>query len=135
MYSYGETSKSRLNTCHPDLITIFNEVIKLVDISILEGHRGKDKQDEYYNRNLSKLKWPLSKHNSKPSMAVDAAPWPIDWEDTGRFYQMVGVVKGIAHMLYEDGKISHKLRCGADWDKDGDIRDQSFNDLPHFELV
>lgn len=135
MYSYGKTSRARLDTCHSDLVTIFNEVIKLVDVSILEGHRGEDKQDEFFSKKLSKLKWPNSKHNSLPSMAVDVAPWPIDWDDTDRFYQVVGIVKGVAHMLYEQGKITHKIRCGADWDMDGDIRDQTFNDLPHYELV
>jgi hypothetical protein len=28
-----------------------------------------------------------------------------------------------------------ELRWGGDWDRDGDRFDQSFNDLPHVELV
>jgi hypothetical protein len=38
-------------------------------------------------------------------------------------------------MLYEKGEISHKLRLGVDWDGDGDIKEHSFFDGPHIELV
>ena len=27
------------------------------------------------------------------------------------------------------------IRCGADWDGDHNLRDQTFNDLPHIELL
>ena len=69
-----------------------------------------------------------SKHNQEPSLAVDVAPWPIDWNDSHRFYHFAGFVLGIAAAL------NIRLRWGGDWDSDFDLRDQTFFDLPHFEL-
>ena len=63
-----------------------------------------------------------------PSMAVDVAPCPIDWEDTKRFYHFGGYVKAWAHAL------DIKIIWGGDWDSDNDFRDQRFHDLVHFEL-
>ena len=39
------------------------------------------------------------------------------------------MIRGIAHSL------GIKIRVGADWDSDGKIRDQEFDDLVHFELL
>ncbi len=56
-------------------------------------------------------------------------PYPIDWKDLDRFYQLVGFVKGIASQM------NIKIKCGADWDGDNEFKDQSFHDLPHYELL
>jgi len=64
-----------------------------------------------------------------PSVAVDIAPYPIDWNNIERFAQLGGIIKGIAHTK------GVKIRCGFDWDCDGDITDHSFMDWPHIELV
>ena len=39
MAKFGRTSKNRLATCDERLQKVFNEVIKYVDCSALEGHR------------------------------------------------------------------------------------------------
>ncbi len=134
MYKYGKTSSDRLATCHPDSQKIFNVAIKYMDISILCGHRTEDEQWSAFRAGVTKVIWPNSKHNSMPSMATDAAPFPIDWDDHKRFAVMAGRLFQIADELYDSGEITHKLRWGGDWDKDGSTTDQSFNDLPHFEL-
>lgn len=128
MPKYSRKSKERLSTCHEDLQKIFNEVIKHWDCTILEGHRTKETQDEYFRTGRSKLEWPNSKHNSKPSLAVDVAPWPIDWNDRERFIHFAGFVKGVANGM------GIEIRCGADWNGDGRFT-ESFFDAPHFELV
>lgn len=75
-------SKEKLATCHPDLQMICNELIKTFDFSVAEGHRGKAAQDEAYRRRASKLKYPNSKHNKKPSLAVDIYPYPFPgWDE------------------------------------------------------
>ena len=84
MPKYSERSQSRLMTCHPDLRKVMNEVIKVMDVSILEGHRNAAKQQEAFLAGKSKAQWPYSKHNKLPSMAVDVAPYPIDWDDRER---------------------------------------------------
>jgi len=139
IYSYGKKSRARLATCHPDLQLIFNTAIYYMDISIIEGERSKMRQNSLFKKGKSKLKYPASKHNIKPgekySMAVDAAPHPIDWKELNRFYMFVGRIKQIAALLYREGYIEHKLRCGADWDMDGWTNDQKFHDIVHFELI
>ncbi len=60
---------------------------------------------------------------------MDVAPYPIDWNDTKRFYMFVGYVLRTAQEMGID------VRTGADWDSDFDVLDQTFNDLPHWELV
>lgn len=122
-------SIERLASCHSDLRLLFGEVAKHCDLTIVCGHRTKEEQDEVFRTGKSKVQWPNGKHNQQPSLAVDAVPFPIDWNDKVRFYHFVGYVRGVAAQL------GIKIRCGADWDGDFDFKDQNFHDLPHFELV
>lgn len=118
--TFGKTSADRLKTCHPDLQRVFDEVIKRYDCSIICGHRGQAEQDEAFRTGHSKLRWPSSRHNSTPSQAVDAVPFPVDWGNKKRFEELAMVVKEVADEL--DVKIS----WGGDW--------KTFKDLPHYEL-
>lgn len=127
-YRYSGRSRARLDDCHPSLQVLFDEVIKHIDCIILVGHRGMVDQNNAYHGGLSQLKYPQSKHNSVPAMAVDVAPYPLDWKDTKGFYYFAGIVKGIASQL------DINIRWGGDWDSDNDLNDQTFMDLIHFEL-
>lgn len=129
MYKFSEKSKAKLATCDARLQELFNQVIKHYDCSILEGHRSDERQEELFRQGKSKLRAGQSKHNKNPSLAIDVAPYPIDWNDKNKFYHFVGYVKATADQL------NIKIRCGADWDNDNDLNDQTFFDLPHFELV
>ena len=129
MPSFGTSSQEHLDTCHKDLQAICNLVIEHYDFTVMEGHRSGKRQNELFRQGKSKVKAGHSKHNSLPSNAVDLAPYPIDWSDTRRFYFLAGLIKQAAHDL------GIKIRQGADWDGDGSFADQTFHDLPHFELV
>jgi peptidoglycan LD-endopeptidase CwlK len=129
MPSFGKKSMERLKTCDQRLQDLFNEVIKNYDCSVLQGTRTKEEQDEFFRTGKSKVQWPNSKHNSSPSKGIDVSPYPIDWDNTKRFYHFAGYVQGIADQM------GIKLRWGGDWDNDFDLDDQSFMDLVHFELV
>ena len=48
MYKYINTSKGRLSTCVERLQKFFNEVIKYVDCTILEGHRNEERQEKLF---------------------------------------------------------------------------------------
>jgi len=141
MPKFGKKSQERLNTCHKDLVAICNEVIKSYDFSVLEGTRSLEQQQKYFNTGRSKLDGinQKSKHQSLPSLAIDIAPYPIDFHnDTkarARFYLLAGYMFQASEVLFEAGIITHKLRWGGDWDADKEFQDQSFDDLPHFELV
>ena len=129
MFSYGETSLKRLSECDQDLQDIMFEAIDMMDLTILQGHRPKVEQDEYFALGTSEVQWPHSKHNSRPSKAVDVAPYPVEWADRERMHYMAGMIKGIA-----DQK-GIAIRWGGDWDMDGEVKDNSFDDLVHFELI
>lgn len=135
MATYSELSKERLSTCHEDLQKLFSIVILYFDNSIICGHRGEAEQTEAYNSGQSKVKWPDGKHNQTPSMAVDAAPYPIEWGDRERMTLFAGYVLGVAEILHNLGAIQYKVRWGGDWDQDTEVSDNSFDDLVHFELV
>lgn len=135
MPSYSDKSKSELETCHPDLQKIFGQAIRGFDHAVIEGHRGKEKQNRFFREGKSQVEYPNSRHNKSPSMAVDAAPYPIDWEDRRRMTLFAGYVLGIAKSLKREGIISHDLRWGGDWDCDTEVSDNDFDDLVHFELV
>jgi len=130
MPSFGRRSTENLSSVHPLLIELFEEVVKKYDCSVLCGHRNEADQMAAYNSHprRSKCVWPESKHNSLPSLAVDVAPYPIDWDDLHRFRRFAWYVKGVA-----DAK-GIPIRMGADWDGDNNIDDQTFHDTPHFEL-
>lgn len=125
---FSKTSRARLDTCDERLQRICEAVLQRYDIVILCGHRGQAEQDAAVKAGTSKLKWPNSKHNSKPSRAVDVAPFPIDWNDIGRFIHMADI------FLDEAKKQGVKIRWGADWNRNGSWKDEKFRDWPHFEL-
>ena len=153
MPHYGAYSKRNLATAHPDLQVVFNEVIKDFDNTIIHGHRSVEYQFEIYQmgRTLVDGVWVItdkskvltyldginkkSKHNYDPSMAIDAAPYPIDWANKDRAIFFVGFVLGTASRLLAEGKITHKVVSGMDWDNDTDLDDQTFIDRPHFQLI
>ena len=134
MPKFSQTSKNRLSTCDPKLQVLLYNIIEYYDCTILFGHRDKATQNKAYAEHKSTKKWPNSKHNSLPSIAVDVAPWPIPkewgkkWKDRVKFYELKAI------MFYEAERQGIKLRWGGDWDMDEDYWDNTFDDLVHFEL-
>ena len=129
MARFGKRSRRNLNTCDKKLQDLFNEVVKHFDCSVLVGFRDRDGQNTAYASGHSKVKWPNGKHNTKPSFAVDVAPYPIDWDDRERFIYFGGFVKGCAY------RMNIPLRWGGDWDSDTQLSDNKFfDDLVHFEV-
>jgi hypothetical protein len=117
-----------LDTCDERLQKLFERVVEKIDCTILEGERGEERQNFLFDSGQSKLQYPNGKHNSSPSLAVDVAPWPIDWENRERFVLFAGYVLGVAN------EMDIPLRWGGDWNMDWDTKDHKFFDGPHFEL-
>ena len=143
MAKFSQGSADKLSTCHKDIQLILNELIKYYDFSVIEGHRSKETQMKYFAEGKSKLDGvsSLSKHQSLPSLAADIMPWASGTNafsgnelDNRRFYMMMGMVKMISIKLLEEGKITHSVRFGLDWDGDYTFADQTFHDLPHLQL-
>lgn len=146
MPAFSNRSKERLDTCHPDLQTLFNEVIKTYDCTIIEGARDRERQQELFRQGLSRKDGieKKSKHQTNVynpySQAVDVAPWHIksphiDWNCEENFYLFSGYVLAVAENLLQKGAILHKIRWGGSWDGSRDVRTNKFNDLVHFELL
>ena len=128
MPRFGSRSINRLKTCDQKLQELFYEVVKHFDCSIIEGNRGEERQNKAYADGKSKVKYPNGKHNQNPSIAVDVAPYPIDWSDRDRFHYFGGFVLGVAK------EMGMNIRWGGDWNQDTHTKDNKFDDLVHFEI-
>jgi peptidoglycan L-alanyl-D-glutamate endopeptidase CwlK len=124
MYKFGRKSKKRLKGVDHRLIKVLDELIKVMDVTIIEGLRSEERQKELLEKGATKVKY--SRHME--GKAVDLAPYPIDWENRDGFHYMGGMIRGIAHQL------GLKIRWGGDWNSDGDVKDNGFDDLVHIEI-
>jgi peptidoglycan LD-endopeptidase CwlK len=129
MAAFGAPSAKRLATCHPDLQKVMNEAIKGFDFMVLCGYRGEAEQNIAFTTGKSKLRYPNSKHNKVPSLAVDIVPFPIDWDDINRFKELARHINSVSERL------GIKIRHGADWNSNGRYDDEKFVDWPHWELL
>lgn len=125
MPKFGKKSQERLRGVNSELVNVLFELVKIMDVTIIEGVRSQERQDRLVAEGKSKTKF--SKHLT--GRAVDLAPYPIDWEDRDRFHYMGGMLRGIAHQM------DVKVRWGGDWDGDGETKNNNFDDLVHIELV
>lgn len=125
MPRFGKTSKKRLEGVDTKLVNVLNELIKIMDVTIIEGLRTEERQKELLKKGATKVKY--SKHME--GKAVDLSPYPIDWENRDGFHYMGGMIRGIAKQL------NVKVRWGGDWDSDGDVKDNGFDDLVHVEIL
>lgn len=138
MYKFSKNSQAKLNDCHQDIQIICEHLIKYIDFTVVTGYRSPEEQLEKYKQGFSKVK--KGKHNHNPSMAIDIQPYPLLRKPDGKtpreqFYYLAGYFMGVAKMLKDVGTITHDVRFGGDWDKDGEIIDNGFDDLYHFELI
>lgn len=120
MPSFSQRSLDYLESCHPNLQKVAHEAIKHFDFAVICGHRGKAAQDKAFAEKKSKVKWPDSKHNKTPSMAMDCVPHPLDWNNIESFHEMA------KHMKAAAKKLKITMRWGGDF--------KNFFDGPHFEL-
>lgn len=125
---FGSRSNAAIDTVDPRLQKVLREAIKYIDFSALEGYRDEARQNAAFNKGLSKVRWPHGKHNKRPALAVDVAPFPIDWTDTERFVYLAGWIMAIGRLQ------GVRLRWGADWNRNNLIRDEKFLDWGHFEI-
>lgn len=126
MPNFSKASETRLQTCHKDLQTVCRELIKQYDFSVLEGHRTEQAQNAAYEKGTSNVRWPRSAHNKTPSLAVDIAPYPIDWNDTSRFKELITRFDAVAEVLRGQSKISSRFIYGGFW--------PTLKDWPHIEI-
>ena len=129
MPSFSKKSLARLTTCDSRLQQVFQQVVQNFDCTIIEGHRNEERQNRMVDEGKSQVRWPDGKHNTEPSLAVDVCPYPVVRDDRERQTLFAGYVLATAKAMGID------LRWGGDWDRDTEVRDNSFDDLVHFEIV
>lgn len=120
MAKFGKKSLDRLDEVHEDLQKIAHKLIERMDVTVLCGYRGKEEQEQAFINGNSKLRFPHSKHNKKPALAMDIAPYPLDWNDMKRFLDMCKLIEEIA------AELKIKIILGRDFE---------FRDYPHVELA
>ena len=124
MPRFGRKSRRVLEGLNEDLQELLNEVIKYVDVSLIEGKRSLGRQKQLKKDGSTKT---LNSKHLKGE-AIDLAPYPIDWDDRERFIYISGIVKGIAYQM------GIPIIWGGDWNENQDLSDNNFDDLVHFEL-
>ncbi len=129
MPKFSKGSKERLALAHPLLQKLMNEAIKQFDFTILQSMRGRAEQERAFSLGHTQVHFGTSAHNWTPAIALDIAPWPIDWSNLKPFHTLSQIILPMAKEM----KIP--IRWGGDWDGDGDLKDQKFIDLPHYELT
>jgi peptidoglycan LD-endopeptidase CwlK len=139
-YKFSKNSKDKLYTCHEDLIKIMEKAISIshLDFGISEGARSVERQTQLFNEGLSKIDGVTkkSKHNHKPSLAVDIFYYngKANYETAPMCY-LGGLIMGVAKIMKEEGKINSDIRWGGNWNQNGVILDSTFIDMPHFEII
>jgi len=130
MPRFGKRSKQRLKGVDSRLVNVLNEVVKYFDITVIEGLRSQERQNELVAQGKSKTKF--GKHVQ--GKAVDIAPYPIDWNARDDFHYLGGFVLGVA------SKMGINVRWGGDWSDSSlsknarTTKDNKFDDLVHFEI-
>jgi peptidoglycan L-alanyl-D-glutamate endopeptidase CwlK len=130
MPRFGKKSKQRLEGVHPDLRKVLDEVVKYFDITIIEGKRSQERQNQLVAEGKSKTKF--GKHVW--GKAVDICPYPIDWDARDDFHYLGGFVLATATSM------GTNVRWGGDWNASSlykgkrTTKDNNFDDLVHFEL-
>lgn len=117
----SQLSLDRLMTCDTRLQDVVRAAAKRYDFIVLCGHRGQEDQERAFAEGKSRLHFPHSKHNTTPSLAVDLAPFPINWDDVLRFDHLSTV------MLEE----AAKLQVPLEW---GGTCFPHFVDKPHYQI-
>lgn len=129
---WSPASQQRLDTVDPQLQQVVEATRDIVDMTIVTGHRGEHEQELAVQQGRSQVHWPHGKHNAFPSKAVDIQPYPYPTTNAA-LREQLSYIAGI--MVAMGHKLGVTIRWGGDWDSDGELSDNTFDDLFHFEVV
>ena len=74
MPHFGKRSKQRLEGVDDRLVKVLNKAVEYFDITVIEGLRSQERQNQLVEEGKSKTKF--GKHVQ--GKAVDIAPYPVD---------------------------------------------------------
>ncbi len=119
MSTLTERDIIRLATCDMRLQMLVTKVSKQTPLMVVCGHRNEEKQNEAFGNGYTQVRWPNSKHNQEPSLAIDLCPLPVNWQNTRHFFELA------AYVWAESLKNDMPVVWGGSF---------SFGDYGHFEL-
>lgn len=130
-FKFSQRSLTNLQNVHENMKKIAYKVLSynIIDYVVICGYRGEKEQNEAYRTGMSGLKFPNSKHNKKPCLAIDVMPYPIpknekEWDKE----PYKSKVKQLADLFTKASKeLEIPIRRGIDW--------KIPYDPPHIELV
>ena len=127
MFPFSKRSLKNLGECHWILQEVASEATKSFNFIVIKGFRNKKDQNFAYRQGLSKLKFPYSGHNKRPSLAFDSVPCPLNWKDTDSFNRMGAIMKKSAETIFfKYGIKGVVFQWGGDY--------KTWKDRPHFEI-
>ena len=132
-FKLGKTSLARLQGVDETLVNVVKRAIEIseVDFTVIEGVRTLERQRELYAQGRTapgKIVTWIMKSKHIEGKAVDLVPYPLDWNDIEKFNK-------IKDAMFQAAKeLDVNLRWGADWDSDGNYRENGEYDSPHFEI-
>ena len=138
----------RLSSCRYEIIWTMKRVWEAGNRYLtVQGHRSAADQAKYNKRGSSQVK--ISKHNAKPSDAIDIVPieentgramWGDDKKtrrkDLNEYYYLKGVIKGVflAGVAIHGWELEY--RDGVDWKQKGNTYQKTtLRDVAHWEVV
>lgn len=131
MFDVG--AKARLKNAHPLLQQLMNAAETLYPFTIMDSQRGRVAQENAYKHGWTKVHFGQSAHNWSPALALDLAPTPILWDNTKANFDRWRVLQ-ITVILPIARHQSIPIRQGIDWNMNGNLNDDGWDDLPHVEL-
>ncbi len=157
-HEFSDKSAAVLSTCKKDIQTVFNEVIRIskVDFSNIYGVRADELQIALYAKGrtapgsivtncdgIIKKSAHQEKVPGEGGGALDIAIYTADpkYKKEARYDEVhlayiAGIVDAVVDKLLAEGKITHRMRWGGNWDGDGIIMlDQNLQDLCHWEEI
>lgn len=134
-FKLSDRSLERAKDVNPKLINLILLAIRRTPIDFgvawMGGKRTPEEQNQLFKEDYSQCDGyeKISKHQSGDAIDLNVfvGSKMIDNKE------MLCVVAGV--MFACASELNIKIRWGGNWDSDGDIRDNKFNDLFHYEII
>ena len=129
MARFDARSERNLAKLHPQLQKVMVDACKTYNFIISDSSRNEIDQNKAYRMGFSRVKFGQSAHNWSPSLAADCYPSPFNAnESRSKMIELYQVIKQSAK------NVGVSIRQGADFDRDGNLKNDQWVDLPHVEL-
>jgi peptidoglycan L-alanyl-D-glutamate endopeptidase CwlK len=128
-FKFGARSERELSGVHPDLVAVARLALGLspIDFAVTDGLRTEEEQRAYVASGASTTM--KSRHLGGNAIDVVACV------PNGKISYNPALMLQIKVAMFDAaGRLKVPLRWGGDWNCNGDSGDESFVDMPHFEL-